>query len=342
MTAPSPQIDGAFHGPRNLARQRGPLLLAGALGVLGVFGWGLAVEMGAAPGESEFLGVLHAGPPTAYDYDGDGLTNEAEEVLGSSLYHVDTDADGFSDMEEFARHSDPADPASIPLPSSLDIAMSASGELDGLHLQIATFYTDGQFANKHYQIGVALDGRVRFLPELLQQPGVSLHRGEVAGSTDGVIVLDIPFPESVVHALGQISVFVALTVGGSPTIDAAAGIDLVSSDNIVLILQPGPSDRWNAYQSQQAGGGGSGGSGAISGSVYRPLPTGGGEVPNTWTPGEICYQATMEVGSENGVIFHEVIGADCISGWDAHCKTDCASSVGDVFQTFDALGLVGG
>jgi hypothetical protein len=341
MTASSSQNERALYDlqPRSYGR-RWVVGLA-SLTALAVLGLGLKVHSGGAPGGDAWAGNLHAAAVTVDDHDGDGLKNTVEEVLGSSPYAVDSDSDGYSDMEEFARHSDPTDASSIPLPSSLDIAMLVSGEQDGLHVQIATYYTDGQLANKLYQTGVLAVGEVRFVPELLEQTGVTLSRGTTAVAGTDVIVLDFPFNESTIHFLGDISIFVTLTLDGSPTVDAAAGIDLISSDNIVLLLKPGPNDRWAAYQSQQAGGGG-GTSGPTAGSVYLPIPTGGGEVPSTWTPGEICYQATMEVGSENGIVFHEVIGADCLAGFDAHCFTDCDGSVGEVFQTFDPLGLVGG
>jgi len=304
------------------------------------------IEGPVAPGDgSAFMGlgagVLHAGTGSADDLDGDGLPNTVEAVLETNEYYPDSDLDGYEDMEEFARGSDPMDADSVPLPGSLGLAMSATGEQDGLHLQIFTYSTHGDVQNYLYQVGLMADGEVRLLPDLLNQVQVTVSRGESAAAGADVLMMDFPFPESAVHLLGDISVFSTLTLSGSQVIDAAAGIDLTSTDGIVLLARPGPNDRWAAYHAQQTGGSG-GSTGPQGGSIYMPIPTGGGSVPNTWTPGEICYQATIQVGAENGVIFHEIIGADCITGWDAHCKTDCDNSIGDVFQTFDPLGLVGG
>ena len=286
------------------------------------------------------IGVAHAGRSTSYDYDHDGLTNLTEKVLGSSPYVVDTDGDGHPDIEEFARNSDPSDATSLPLPSSLSLAMSASGEHDGLHLQVAAYFTDNDFTNKNFEFGLVVNGELRPLSQVLGQPGVQVTRGLTMGGSGGLLLLNIPFPESVVHTVGQISIFVTLNVDGSPFVDAAAGVDLFSHENVVMILQDGPTERWESYQSQQQSG--SSGGGPNAGSVYTPIPSGGGGVPNTWTPGEICFQASIEIGSENGVVSHEVVAADCISGWDAQCRSDCGASVGETFDTFDPLGLVGG
>lgn len=286
-------------------------------------------------------GVLHAGTGSADDLDGDGLPNSVEAVLETNEYYPDSDLDGYEDMEEYARGSDPTDADSVPLPGSLGLAMSATGEQDGLHLQIFTYSTHGGIQDYLYQVGILAAGELRHLPNLLSQVPVTVSRGESSTAGADVLMMDFPFPESTVHMLGDISVFTTLTLGGSQAINAAAGIDLTSTDGIVLLARPGPNDRWAAYHAQQTGGSG-GSSGPQGGSIYMPIPTGGGSVPNTWTPGEICYQATIQVAAENGIIFHEVTGADCITGWDAHCKTDCDNSIGDVFQTFDPLGLVGG
>jgi hypothetical protein len=295
------------------------------------------------------VGVAHAGNSSTYDYDSDGLTNLTEKVLGSSEYIPDTDGDGFSDLEEFTRNSDVGDPNSVPLPSDLNLAMSASGEHDGLHLQIGSFFTDNDYGNKNFEVGVVINGEIRLLPELLSQPGIAARRSNSQNGAGSILLLDVPFPESLVHSVGELSVFVTLNVTGSPVIDAAAGIKLASHDSVVMIVQPGPLDRYALFQASArpgSGGGGSTGgsgiSGASTGSVYNPIPPGGGGVPNTWTPGEICFQAAVEIGNDNGVISHEVVAADCITGWDSHCRSDCSSSVGSTFQTFDPLGLVGG
>jgi len=48
------------------------------------------------------------------------------------------------------------------------------------------------------------------------------------------------------------------------------------------------------------------------------------------------------IGVSNGVTLHEVVSAECLDGWDAHCRSDCSATVGSTFETFDPIGLVGG
>ncbi|MFT7485050.1 MAG: hypothetical protein ACI9F9_000896 [Candidatus Paceibacteria bacterium] len=286
------------------------------------------------------LPVLHASPSASLDDDGDGLSNLAEQVLGSSRYLVDTDGDGYGDLEEFARGSDPGDVGDKPLPGALSLSMSASGEDDGLHLQIAAFYTDGNAQNKEFQIGVVLNELPRFFPGALSEPGVTISRYPTEDGASGVLLLDVPFSEDAVHALGNLSIFATLSLDSAPLVVAAASVDLISIDGVLTILQSGPFDRWQALNS---GGGAGNPGGPSAGSIYRPIPTGtGGGIPTTWTPGEICFQASIEIGSDGGVITHEVVAADCISDFDSSCPPSCASSVGEVFQTFDPIGLIGG
>ena len=285
---------------------------------------------------------LHAGSTDDMDFDGDGLSNDAEASIGTSETLADTDGDGYSDLEEFARNSDPTAAESTPLPAELGMNMTACGSDAGMRLQIALYFTDGKLGNKHFQAGVVLDGQVRFLPWLLQQPGVELTRTATANGEDDVLLLDVPFSEDAVHQAGELSIFSVLGIDGAPAFVAAAGIDVASHDGILLLVQPAFDERIENAAQQQSQNNPYASQGPSSGSIYRPIPSGGGGVPNTWNPGEICYQATIEVGFDNGVVTHEVMAADCIPGWDAHCRSDCSSSVGEVFQTFDPLGLVGG
>lgn len=331
-------------GVSSPAQAARPVAWAGSLGaplaLLALVGAGVAFTR-AAPGRAPLGAALHAGTTLSVDLDLDGLTNEAEWVLGTQEGISDTDADGFSDLEEFARGSDPRSAISTPLPASLGLNMSASGEPSGLHVQIALYYTDDDLSNKQLHVGIVAGGEVRFLPALLQQPGVRMVRRAAAGVTDDVLLVDVPVAESFVQQNGDASVFAALSIDGQPGFVAAAGVDLLSRDGITLLLQRPKQRRVARASFQGVGSQGPGNSGPSSGAIYMPITPGGGGLPSTWNPGEICYQATIEVGSIGGIVSHEVIAADCVEGWDAHCRSDCSSSVGEVFQTFDPLGLVG-
>ena len=296
------------------------------------------VALGGVPGDSD-QAVLHASGDVTYDYDLDGLSNHFEDLIGSSPYMSDTDQDGFSDLEEFARGSDPSDPQGVPLPGNISLNMSASGEVDGVHLQTATYFTDGDPENKDLQVGLVINGEARLLPGFLDLPGVEVTRWEDSSGHGAMLMVNAPFPESIVHTYGQVSVFTMLTVQPAPAVVGAAAVDLASIDGIVGIVQETPVTRWNAYISQAPSGGSAGG--PLSGSIYTPIPTGDGSVPGDWSPGEVCFQATVDISIEAGIILREVVGAGCISGGGA-CPPTCSSSVGNVFQTFDPMGLIGG
>lgn len=349
----SPLIHGLQRHLATPSGRRDSVLPLAALvvGGLGFVSWGGSESVGVDGRPAGWVGVAHAGGTILYDYDSDGLSDRSERVIGSSDTRADTDFDGYPDIEEFARGSDPDDAFEIPLPASLSIAMSACGEEDSLRLQIATYFTDGDFGNKNFEIGVVIGGHSRILSGMLTQPGVKVRRGDTGAGGD-VLLLDVPFPQGMVHAVGQLSVFTTLNVEGSPVIDGAAAVDLLSYDDpdggppVVMIVQAGPTERLNLFHGQvqggTGGGGGGGSSGPSTGSVYNPIPPGSTGAPNTWRPSEICFQASIELSNDNGVVSHEVVAADCISGWDSRCPTNCQNTIGDTFQTFDPLGLVGG
>jgi hypothetical protein len=286
--------------------------------------------------------VMHAASSQAYDYDQDGLSNHFESTMGTSPYTVDTDGDGYCDLEEFARGSNPLESLNVPLPGGISLNMSASGEVDGVHLQIATYFTDGDLRNKDIQAGIVINGEPRLLPGLLKEVGVDISQWNAAGGGT-IVLLNAPFPESVVHTFGQVSLFTMMSVESAPGIVAASAMNLASVDGVVGLVQSDPQVRWGAFSYQGAMGGGSSGSsvGPGAGSIYTPIPTGDGTVPATWNPGEICFQATIPISNTGGVITSEVVAADCISG-NGSCPPGCSTSVGDVLHSFDPLGLIGG
>ncbi len=323
-------LEGSEGGMKR--RNAGNRTSRAALPLAGVVTIGLGL-FGGLQGPSEGS-VLHASSHTVYDYDLDGLSNHFEQVLDCSQYTSDSDGDGFSDLEEFARGSDPSDAAEQPLPGNLSIQVSASGEESGVRIQIATYYRDGQASNKELQVGMVVGGVVRMLPKFLEQPGVLVTRWNDPGMTGEILHISAPFPESLVHSFGQVSVFALLSVDPAPEFVGAAAVDLVSIDGVVGIIQDSDTERGvsvPSVSSATAGG---------AGSIYKPIPTGDGSVPSTWNPGEVCYQATIEVGIVGGTVTREVIAAGCVTGGGS-CPSDCSQSVGDTFDTFDPMGLIG-
>ena len=83
-----------------------------------------------------------------------------------------------------------------------------------------------------------------------------------------------------------------------------------------------------------------GSSGQSQGNVYRPLG-GGEEIPSSWEPGEICFQATSPVSASGGLVQHVVTEAACEAA-DAYCVPGCANLAGTTIDFLDPLALIGG
>jgi Bacterial TSP3 repeat len=278
-------------------------------------------------------GVLSAAGQIALDSDLDGLTDGQEQVLGTSAFAVDTDGDGFSDAEELARNSAPTDIKDYPLPAATDIAMTARGENGQIRIVVAVYLADGDVAGRGVEVGMVIGRRQFLLDAASYLPNTTITQVPAANSVGTVLLLDVPASPNLVHAFAEISMFATLNSGAQTPVIGAASVDLLSRDGVVILGQ----DPGDVRPSMVLPYGGTG-----YGSVYNPIPPGGGgDIPLSWVPGEICYQASIVVGVSNGSITREIVGADCISGWDASCRADCSASVGETFDTFDPAGLVG-
>ncbi|MCB9914929.1 MAG: hypothetical protein H6828_07235 [Planctomycetes bacterium] len=281
--------------------------------------------------------ALLASGPHLVDADGDGLTDEQERVMGSSPFFADTDGDGFSDAEELARHSRPMDAKSTPLPAATDIGMTARGENGELRTVVAIYLADGNLASRTMQLGVVAAGRVVQLPPSSYLGASTIVQVPTAAPGGVVVLVDAPLDQRMVRSIGELSVFSTLVDLGPSVVVGAAAADLQVRDGVEVLMQ---EPRLLVSASTTAAALPMSGPGHTS--LYNPIPPGGGgDIPATWTPGEICYQLTVPVAVSNGVVTHEVVGADCLEGWDASCRADCSASVGDTFRTFDPLGLVG-
>ena len=275
------------------------------------------------------------------DSDGDGLVDAQEQVLSLNQSQADTDGDGYSDLEELARHSQPTMPESTPLPSTHDLGMSARGDSNRLVVVFAIYLGNHQPSDVKLSMGVLLGNRTGEIPPwyFMREAWMASTPGAAPGPS--LMVVETSLPPSFVHALGNVSLYGILEDAQTGAALAADVVD-ISSQNGFIFMRSTPPIR--STQGQVGGMGGPGsGSQPLSGSVYLPIPPGGdGDIPMSWTPGQVCYQKTQVVGAGGGIITHEVVEAECRDGWDAYCKTDCSGSVGSTYNTLDPAVLVGG
>lgn len=284
-------------------------------------------------------GAVSASPLEHTDSDGDGLADAQEQVLSLNHNQADSDGDGYSDLEELARHSDPLMPFSTPLPSTMDVALTARGDSDRLVVVFAIYLGTLQPTDIQLSMGALLGNRLGEIPPwyFMRDAWMTTVPGAEPGTS--LLVLETCLPPHFVHALGDVSLY-GVVEDSQTGVALAADVVDISSQSGVVFMRSSPPIRF--AQSQAGGTGGSGGT-PLSGSVYLPIPPGGeGDIPVTWEPGQVCYQKTQVVGAGGGIVTHEVVEAECRDGWDAYCKTDCESSVASTYDTLDPSVLVGG
>ena len=109
-------------------------------------------------------GTVAASPIDHADADADGLCDAQEQVLFLNQNQADTDNDGYSDLEELARHSEPNMVHSVPLPSTLNLGMSARGDSDRLVIVFAIYLGTLQPSDIQLSMGVLLGNRIGEIP----------------------------------------------------------------------------------------------------------------------------------------------------------------------------------
>lgn len=272
--------------------------------------------------------VLHAagGGGRGGDLDGDGLPDALEMRLGTSPTMVDSDGDGVSDIEEVARHSDPADATWLPNPATVSINVVPYVEAGVTHLVTAMYAADGNLTNKPFSMGARIGTTVRTAPltYFTKNATFSTQKGKVTGST--VFVVDSPLEPTLLERFDSISFYSVIQSNGKK-VDAGA-TDLALIDGVVVEYTVG-----NIISS-------------TPGRASGPMPAFGTYGPVDadavleWTPGEICGQ-TMAVAATMGpVIVEEVVDAACEPGWDSYCDPGCAATVGETQQRLDPAALI--
>ena len=268
------------------------------------------------------------------DRDGDGLRDTQELVLGTSITDPDTDGDGFSDLEEFARQSDPRLAESIPSHRAVSIALSARGEGGINYVYAAMYAADGTFTDKALVLGTATGGRMYVFSSRGISNASDIDIVNVSGG-GRVYIVDRRVRPRRVGRLGYLSFYGAIGVRGSGTrFQAAAVADLQSLDGQTVLARTASAfadpDTGLLAPAQSAGG-----------SSHTPIPS-SGEPDDDWTAGAACVQSTATVGASGPILTQEVTDAGCEDGWDSYCSGGCASTAGSTFETVDPVALVGG
>ncbi len=309
---------------------------AGSKVVLGVGVVSLAGTHGSGMVTAKHLDLLgqpieqlQAAPMLASieDFDGDGLSDAQEEVLGLKPFFADTDFDGFDDGEEIARQSDPFDELSVPTSEGISASLTAHGGPSSLRLVIVMHEPAEDIGDSKVRIGaLTAQGTVsvpisRFIAiaDILNSTG-----------TDGskVTTIDIPIHAGFIHANQHVTFFLAAGNKSEPSFSAGAKVDVQSTDGILTLLRPTAT----SLASLQGGG-----------SIRQPIPPASTPtIPMTWIPGAVCFQRSVTVGGTGAIVLKEIIEAECVQGFDSYCASDCSSSVGSTYRTIDPGVFIGG
>ena len=282
---------------------------------------------------------LSASNVTRIDFDGDGLTDLQEEILGSDPDQPDSDFDGYSDLEELARGSDLVDDASVPGARAYSVGTFASSEADVLTLGSAAYVKEAQISSLGLGLGFVVDGEPVLIRPSDYQRSSRTFLYPAAAPGEWIAIIELAIPGKALRQLGELSFFAAAyeSTPESPQIDPDEVVlnikTLTDFDGIPAAVEPAPSNLV-APQGDPDGT-------SELGVVYRPL-TGEAEIPADWESGKVCWQNTAEAGSNGASIVLEVIQSDCLE-LDSFCSpSDCGAKVGRTLEVPDPGALIGG
>ena len=284
------------------------------------------------------------------DTDGDGLVDVVEIHLGTDPERVDSDGDGYSDSEEFARKASATRRRTVPGERDLSMRMAVFGKDGRIHV-VTAIYVD-RFADLAFDMGTLVGDRLVSFPREYLATVARVRVVQAHDSRDQIMIVDLPISPARIHLTGSMSVWATAGTASAGVAETADAVNLFSagdpSEPLVVVRVPAGEQ---ASLTLQAGGGG-GTTTAMQqasqqpASVYQPIPTQsenpGSNVPSTWSPGQVCVQQVTIVGSGGGVVTHEVVDSSCVEEWDAYCDPGCSGSVGHIYRTVDAVSLIGG
>lgn len=288
-----------------------------------------------------------------FDRDGDGLVDVIELYIGTDPEIVDSDGDGYSDSEEFARKASPTRTRAMPNQRDLSMRMTVFSKDDRLHV-VTAMYVD-RFADLAFEMGTMVEGRLVPFPREYLASIARVRVVQALDSRDQIMIVDLPISPARVHLAGSMSIWATAGTASACVVETADAVNLFSAgdpgERIITMRVPVGDDTATTYAMQTGGGGGPTSSASQQAnqqgaSVYRPVPTQaenpGSSIPSTWTPGQVCVQQSTVVGSGGGVVTNEVVDSECVEEWDAYCDPGCQASIGHLYRTVDAVSLIGG
>jgi hypothetical protein len=305
---------------------------------------GLSVLAGLTAGAGRSVEGPSAEPSAfaARDTDQDGLLDVQERLMRTRARSADTDGDGYSDLEELARHSSPRFLGSTPQPIALDVGAVAHGR-DGLVRAVFAFYSaDGSFADKHLTVGAFYGNRVIQVPADVLWRTADIRILPAREAPGRLLVVDLPIQPAIIYGEGQVDLFASVVDAASGASGRYDSLDLILQGNTIYHRATISRDELAATQGAQNMVVGQGTGSLPSPSVLVPLHgEREGSVPVS-TPGEICMQRSVVVGVGHGVIVNEVVSSECVSGWEGTCAAGCSGQVGSTYTSRDPVVYAGG
>ncbi len=261
------------------------------------------------------------------DLDVDGLSFEQEYILGTDDSVADTDSDGYSDLEEIARGSDPLVKNSTPGPQPFATSTFAYSSGGLLYFQAAIYVKDSNTAGLSLESGWVNKNGQDFVFGKDVTKLATFYTKSATDLNDLLIVMNLPIPESIISKMGQMNLFVRLqdTAVVNPQPGSASTMSIVDSAGTMLHVRSSPA-------SVNEG----------DGVIYRPLTGPNDSTPPTSTSGQVCWQSTFPVASSGNLIQFDILSASC-QDFDAFCDpVACSASTGDSVVLVDPGTLLGG